>query len=118
MTFAVFLDVAVGILLIAGAFGGWIISRRLQRLMAAQDELRQALTGFDEAATRANAALKNLESVGVARGSELQIAARRAEVLINELSVMTSAGERIADRIEIAVKDVRRIGASKNRQAA
>lgn len=105
------LDIVVVVLLIAGGFGGWLISRRLNRLMAAQEELKTALAAFDAAATRADAALKRLEAGGLARGAELQSAARRAEALITELSVMNSAGERIAGRIEGAVKDVRELGA-------
>mgnify|MGYP001563080134 CR=1 FL=1 len=113
------LDIIVVVLLIAGGAGGFAISRRLNRLMAAQDDLKSALTAFDAATLRADAALKRLEAGGLARGTELQSAARRAEALIAELSVMTSAGERIADRIEGAVKDVRQLGAArKPRRAA
>lgn len=112
------LDIVVIALLIAGALGGVTISRRLKRLMTAHDELKAALAAFDEAAVRADVALRRLEAGGVAKGAELQSAARRAEALIAELSVMTSAGERIADRIEGAVKDVRQLGAGKIRRAA
>lgn len=119
MTAASALDIVVVALLIAGGVGGVLIGRRLNRLMAAQEELKSALTAFDAATLRADAALKRLEAGGLARGSELNSAARRAEALIAELSVMTSAGERIADRIDDAVKDVRQLGAArKPRRAA
>ncbi|MEK7266460.1 MAG: DUF6468 domain-containing protein [Pseudomonadota bacterium] len=112
------LDLIVVVLLIAGGAGGYLISRRLHRLMAAQEELKSALSSFDAATLRADAALKRLEAGGIAKGSELNSAAKRAEALIAELSVMTSAGERIADRIEGAVKDVRQLGAARKTQRA
>lgn len=120
MNAASMLDAIVVVLLVAGGCGGWLISQRLNRLMAAQDELKSALMAFDAAAHRADAALKRLEAGGLAKSAELQSAAKRAEALITELSVMTSAGERIADRIDGAVKDVRRLGASarKSQRAA
>ncbi len=112
------LDVVVVVLLVAGGAGGWLISKRLNRLMAAQEELKSALTAFDTAAVRADAALKRLEAGGLAKGAELHSASRRAEALITELSVMTSGGERIADRIEGAVRDVRQLGAARKSQRA
>lgn len=120
MNAASVLDLVVIALLIAGAGGGFVISRRLGRLMAAQEELKSALTAFDHASARADAALKRLEAGGLARSAELQSAAKRAEALITELSVMTSAGERIADRIEAAVRDMRELGGAsrKPRRAA
>jgi len=116
VTIGVILDIVLIVLLVAGATGGVYINRRLQRLTTAQEELKAAILHFDEAATRADAAMKRLETGGLAKGAELQAAAKRAEALLTELSVMSSAGERIADRIESAVGDVRRLG--KPRRAA
>ncbi len=112
MTFSAILDLSLIVLLLVGGAGGFTIIRRLNRLMAAQDELKSALAEFDSAAGRADTALKRLEANGVSKGADLQAAAQRAEALVNELSVMTSAGERIADRIESAVRDVRTLGAA------
>lgn len=112
MTVGVVLDIALIVLLVAGAAGGVFINRKLQRLTMAQEELKTALIHFDDAAARADAALKRLESGGLAKGAELQAAAKRAETLLTELSVMSTAGARIADRIEGAVGDVRRLGAA------
>ncbi|HNR78535.1 MAG TPA: DUF6468 domain-containing protein [Parvularculaceae bacterium] len=112
MTVGLVLDIALIALLLSGAAGGVFISRKLQRLTAAQEELKAALTQFDEAAARADAAMKRLETGGLARGAQLEAATKRAETLLTELSVMSGAGARIADRIEGAVAEVRRLGAS------
>ncbi len=111
MSASIVLDIMVVALLCLGGAGGFVISRRLGRLMRVQEELQTALAAFDAAAGKADLALKRLEAGGFAKGAELHAATTRAQALITELSVMNSAGERIADRIEGAVKDVRRLGA-------
>jgi hypothetical protein len=108
----VILDIVVVALLCFGGAGGVIISRRLGKLMRVQEELQAALAAFDAAAGKADIALKRLEAGGLAKTAELHAAASKAESLLAELSVMTSAGERIADRIDGAVRDVRRLGAA------
>ncbi len=113
-----YLDLAVIVLLVAGAVGGLMINRRLARLMTAQADLKSALETFDAAAARADAALKRLEAAGLVKGADLQAKTAQAGALITELSVMISAGARIADRIEGAVKDVRAIGAARPKRAA
>ncbi len=113
MSLGVLIDLSVICLLVLGCVGGWLINRRISKLVSAQQDLREALESFDAAAARADAALKGLEASGLAKGAELHSAATRAESLISELSVMTSAGERIADRIEGAVKEVRSLGAAR-----
>lgn len=108
------LDIIVIMLLALGGAGAWIVNQRLQRLVAAQEELNAALSSFDQATGRADAALKRLEANGLSKSADLQYRTAKAESLVNELSVMISAGERIADRIEGAVRDVRTIGAARN----
>ena len=118
MSISAFLDLFLVVLLVTGGVGGFLIHRRLDRLVAAQEELQAALAAFDGAASRADDALKRLEAGGLSKGAALASAAQRAEGLLTELSVMTSAGERIAERIEGAVKDVRTLGSAKRRRAA
>ena len=47
----------------------------------------------------------------MAAGRDLGDITARAKILVDELSVMVSAGDNIAMRIEGVVNDVRRIGA-------
>ncbi|MEZ5920491.1 MAG: DUF6468 domain-containing protein [Parvularculaceae bacterium] len=104
------LDITIIALIAFASAGGFFIHRRLLKLMRAQAEFSAALAAFDEATTRASDTLQRLEQSGLARGTELKRAAARAEALINDLSVMNSAGERVADRLEEAIRDVRSIG--------
>lgn len=119
MTLALLLDIVLIALLGVVAVGGLTLQRKLRKLAAAQADLQAALETFSGAAEQADAALKRIETAGVIKGAELQAAAHRAQKLATDLSVMTAAGERIADRIELAIRDVKMIGAAqKNRRAA
>lgn len=118
MNAAMALDIALIALLTVGGAGGWIILQRLNRLKAAQEELRAALANFDVASARADVALKRLEAGSLSKSAELNLAAKRAEELIAELSIMNSAGARIADRIEGAISEVRAIGGAARKRAA
>ncbi len=120
MTFGLYLD-AVIIALFAGAgVFAFILNRKLKKLADAQAALQSSLEAFSGAALQANDALKRIETQGVIRGAELQAAASRAQRLATDLSVMTAAGERVADRIEAALDSVRAVGGSarKDRRAA
>jgi hypothetical protein len=119
MTVGIVLDIALIALIGAAALGGAVLNRKLKKLAGAQAELRTALDGFSIAAAKADEALKRIESTGVIKGAEMQAAAHRAQKLATDLSVMTAAGERVAIRIEDALRDVRAVGgANKNRRAA
>jgi hypothetical protein len=120
MTLSFALDLAVIALISAAGVFAFLLNLRLRKLADAQAALQSSLEAFSGAAAQADEALKRIESQGVVRGAELQAAANRAQRLATELSVMTMAGERVADRIEAALNSVRAIGASarKDRRAA
>ncbi len=120
MTIGLFLDAAVIALLVAAGMFAFILNRKLKKLSEAQAALQSSLEAFSSAAGKADEALKRIETQGVVRGAELQAAAARAQRLATDLSVMTAAGERVADRIEAALNSVRAVGASarKDRRAA
>jgi hypothetical protein len=119
MTLGLILDTALIALIGAAAFGGAVLNEKLKKLALAQSELRSALDTFSEAAAKADDALKRIESAGVIKGAQLQAASARAQKLATDLSVMTAAGERVATRIEDALRDVRAVGgARKDRRAA
>ncbi|HBK92027.1 MAG TPA: hypothetical protein DDZ68_10190 [Parvularcula sp.] len=119
MTLGLGLDIALIALIAAAALGGVMLNARLKKLARAQVELKSALDTFAEAAAKADEALKRIESAGVIKGAELQAAAGRAQKLATDLSVMTAAGERVATRIEDALREVRAVGAKRqDRRAA
>lgn len=120
MTIGFLLDAAIIALFAAAGAFAFILNRKLKKLADAQAALQSSLEAFSGAAAQADEALQRIETQGVVRGAELQAAASRAQRLATELSVMTAAGERVADRIEAALNSVRAVGASarKDRRAA
>ncbi len=120
MTLGIALDIAVIALILAAAVFALVLNSRLKKLGDAHAALQASLADFTNAAAQADEALKRIESQGVVRGAELQTAATRAQRLATDLSVMTAAGERVADRIEAALASVRAVGggARKDRRAA
>lgn len=119
MTLGLILDIALIGLIAAAAIGGVILNVKLKKLAGAHAELKSALDSFADAASKADDALKRIESAGLIKGAELQAAAHRAQKLATDLSVMTAAGERVATRIEDALREVRAVGgARKDRRAA
>lgn len=119
MTAGLMLDIAVIALIALAAVFGFLLNRKLKKLADAQAALHQALETFNGAAAQADGALKRMEQEGVTLGADLRAAAARAQRLATDLSVMTAAGDRVADRIEAALAAVRAAGgARKNQRAA
>lgn len=111
MTLGVLIEVIVIALLLATCGYCIVLSRRLAALRAGQTDLGKAIAVFDDAARRAEGALRQVDASGLANARSIAKSANEAQLLSNELSVMISAGERIADRLENALADVRAVGA-------
>ncbi len=112
------LEISVGLLLIATCAYCITLSRKLQKLRDGQAELLATIDRFDEASRRAEQNLNAMQGAGATLNRDLGAAAGRASALIDELSVMVSAGDDIAGRIEAAMRDVRAVGARSNRLAS
>jgi hypothetical protein len=118
---AVILDILIAVLLVGACGFGVVLSRKLGALKAGQTDLAAAINTFDSATRRAEETLQRIEAAGLANGRALSLGAKRAETLANDLSVMIVAGDRVADRIETALGDVRaaaRSGGERGRSAA
>ncbi|MCA8890018.1 MAG: hypothetical protein KDA46_14385 [Parvularculaceae bacterium] len=118
MSVADILDIIIILALVVAGGYGIVLNRRLNALRESHAEFHAALAGFDEATRQASQMLGRIEEQGLSRGAEIEAASRRAQLVLNELSVMTASGDHIAARIEDAVKDVRTLGAGKARKAA
>jgi len=103
-------DIIIIVLLTATCGYCIYISKRLDAVRSSHIELREAIAIFDKASVIAQANIERMENMSVRRdvGSEESLA--KGEAMIDELSIMVSAGERIAERIENAMKGVRTIG--------
>lgn len=103
-------EIVVALLLVATCAYCYLLNRRLKALKDGQDDLKTAIATFDQATRRAQENLERMESNSVAMGRDLAGVMGRANAVVSELSVMVSAGDHIAGRIETAVNDVRAIG--------
>ena len=107
---ALILDMLIALLLVGACGFGVVLSRTIAALKGGQMDLAAAIETFDAATRRAEATLQRIETAGLANGRALSVQARRAETLTTDLSVMIAAGDRVADRIETALGDVRSVG--------
>ena len=106
-------ETVIGALLVATCAYCYVLSRRLRALREGQAELLSLITKFDEASQRAERNLSAMQSNGISMSRDLDVVTARAHALIDELSVMVNAGDRVAGRIEGAVNEVRAIGAKR-----
>ncbi|MEX0645567.1 MAG: DUF6468 domain-containing protein [Parvularculaceae bacterium] len=110
MTGAPIIDVVVALLLVATCGYCIVLNRRLKALKDGQADLQRAIAAFDAASRRAEENLARMESSSLGAGRDLDAVMTRAHALVDELSVMVSAGDHIAGRIEGAVNNVRSLG--------
>jgi prophage DNA circulation protein len=104
------IEIVVAVLLVATCGYCIALNRRLKTLKEGQADLQRAIAAFDDATRRAEQNLARMESSGLGMGRDLDAVMARAHALVDELSVMVSAGDHIAGRIEGAVNNVRALG--------
>jgi len=110
MTLALTMDFLLTVLLGATCIYCVILNMRLKVLKEGQADLQSAISVFDSATQRAQETLERLEVNGVGRSRDLEMEMAKATALAAELSVMVSAGDNIAGRIERAMGEVRAVG--------
>lgn len=101
------LEGLVAVLLVATIAYCYVLNRRLGLLKNLHAELHTVIGGFDEAVEKAQHGLDDLKQAGNDIGLTLQDQIDKARALADELSLMTDAGERVADRLDKSV-DARR----------
>lgn len=111
------MELIIGALLVATCGYCIVLSRKLKVLREGQAELLDTIEKFDAAARRSERNLETMQGSGAVLNRDLAEATRRANALVDELSVMVHAGDNIAGRLEGAVNEVRQLG-SKSRKLA
>lgn len=89
-----------------------VLERRLSAVRKGQDGLKQTVRELNGAIAAAGASLRALKVTAGEAAANLDEKLRRARLHIDELSVLTISGERIAERIEQAT--VPRVAARSN----
>lgn len=101
LTFA--LEVVLSLLLAVTLAYCIVLERRLSAVQKGQKELGNTVRALNTAITSAGAALSALKAASGDATAELNARVREARALADELSVLTSSGERIAERMDQAV---------------
>jgi hypothetical protein len=118
MSFAVFVDIVLCILLATAIGYGALLSRRLSALRADKGALESLVAALQEASLRAEAGVNGLKAAAELAGRQLQQKTEVAQGLRDDLAYMIDRGGGLADRIEDAIKHGRATDDSKREAAA
>ena len=97
-----YLELSLEILLALTLFYCVILERRLAAVRKGQEGLKTTIGELNMAISGAGASLRALKSAAGEAAVTLDERLKRARLHIDELSVLTASGERIADRMENA----------------
>src|ERR1700712_4637936 len=97
-----YLEVALEVLLAATLCYCVILERRLAAVRKGQEGLKTHIGELNMAISGAGASLRALKSAAGEAAQTLDDRLKRARLHIDELSVLTTSGERIADRMDNA----------------
>lgn len=100
MTVGLILEGLVAILLVATVYYCVLLNRRLSNLRDGQEEFTTLVIELNEATRRAQNSVEDLKSSTIETGRELGERVTSAQVLVDELAMITEAGNNLANRLE------------------
>src|ERR1700744_544124 len=103
MTLTFLVEVTLEILLAATLGYCIILERRLATVRKGQEGLSRTIRELNMAIAAARSSLRALKSAAGEAAQTLDDRLKRARLHIDELSVLTASGERIANRMENAI---------------
>lgn len=93
-------DGILAILLIAVIAVCLLVSRRLGTIRSGQDELRALVDQLNTAVAEAQRSVVGLKTSADEVAGKLQLEQKKASAIMDELTMITEAGNNLADRIE------------------
>ena len=106
-TLTFYLELGLDILLALTLVYCVILERRLAAVRKGQEGLKQTVGELNMAIAGAGASLRALKSAAGEAAQTLDERLKRARLHIDELSVLTASGERIASRMEVVATSPR-----------
>ena len=100
MSFALFVELVLVVLLAATLGYCAVLERRLAQLRKGQDGFKDTIAELNAAIASASVSMRQLKSTATGAVETLEDRLTRARSLSDELSLLTTSGERIAQRIE------------------
>src|SRR6201996_6857480 len=108
MTFTFYVEIALEVLLAATLVYCVLLERRLSAVRKGQEGLHRTIGELNMAIAGAGASLRALKAAAGEAAGTLDERLKRARLHIDELAVLASSAERIADRIERGVSSTPR----------
>jgi hypothetical protein len=108
MTMTFYVEVALEVLLAATLVYCILLERRLAAVRRGQEGLNRTIGELNMAIAGAGASLRALKTAAGEAAGTLDERLKRARLHIDELAVLASSADRIADRIERGVANVPR----------
>ena len=118
MTIELWIEILLACLLAATCGYCFVLNKRLRVLRSGHNDLLKIIADFDSASKRAEKNISLMNMSGQNANKNLSEVTSRATTLMDELSVMVSAGDHVATRIETVVNEVRSISAKDKTGAA
>jgi Domain of unknown function (DUF6468) len=100
MSLSIIVELLLSVLLLATICYCAVLERRLSALRKGQDGLRDTIGSLNAAIVAAGESMRALKASASGAAQTLDERMTRARGMIDELSLLTSSGERIADRID------------------
>ena len=102
MTLGLIVELALTALLAVTLIYCVVLERRLAAVRRGQEGLKSTVGMLDAAITNAGASMRALKATASGAADTLDERLGRARAIIDELSLLTAAGERIAERFDRA----------------
>ena len=118
MTFSLAIDIVFSVLLIATISYAISLNKKLTIIYNSREELRGLLENFALALERADAGVKELKRAANNIGQDLDKQIKLASTLKDDLLFLNERGEKLANRLEKDVRDVRSSHAPPNSLAS
>jgi uncharacterized protein YoxC len=102
-TLSLAVEIALSALLVATLVYCVLLERRLRAVRDGQEQMRSTVEALNASLASAQASLRALQNAASTLGEALDRKLAAARATIDELSLVTASGERIASRIESGV---------------
>lgn len=99
MTLEIVVSGFLAVLLLLMIYSAWLLDRRLRALRDNGGELRKLIDGLNGATERAQAAIVQLKAAAKEFDGDWRDTVGKARALADELSLITQAGENLANRL-------------------
>ena len=100
MPYELIIEAVLALLMIAVIASAWVLNQKLTIIRQGQEEMADLVAKLDQVSNDAQASLVELKTKGTEAEEQLRHHTQKARALADELSVITEAGNSLADRLD------------------